>query len=554
MTAYQRTESEKRFRMTKSYRLIINDDGGRGLWNWVGPLSAEQYQDAVCVQVAGKPVDALFWCGLQNPSGSARYNTKVGEVHGTRHGTRMTHASQWMALNTKSGTLHSLISQGHDPLTLVCDRCHELGVDAWLSMRFNDAHGRWGDDGGGSFKTTQLYLDRPDLRIGADHGWPVEWAERLWDYTKQPVRDNVYALLKEAYMDYDVDGVELDFMRCIYCFPRTKVDEGRECLNGFIAELRALADRAAEKKGRPQGLAVKIPSYEPACGEIGLDWRTWVDNGWVDVLTASDYHPAEQEADMGHFVERCRDSGTLVYWNLTPSAGFPNIEYRDTLYYGGVPTGPSTEHYRAMALGAYEQEVNGLYFFNFHFAFERYETHPNVAFLNELHDPDLLRGRDQTYLVSRHFPNFTHERFFECASPRPLPCTITPEAPECAFTITIGADLEGAAASQTLRSARLRLCLKELTPIDEITVSWDGEELTGEFDPPLAPGTWQQWAGIHFWVADLASQGKAPKRGKHECTVRLQQRNPDLQEGITVDCAELDVRFWHKPGMPKRDD
>ena len=321
MTAYQRTESEKRFRMTKSYRLIINDDGGRGLWNWVGPLSAEQYQDAVCVQVAGKPVDALFWCGLQNPSGSARYNTKVGEVHGTRHGTRMTHASQWMALNTKSGTLHSLISQGHDPLTLVCDRCHELGVDAWLSMRFNDAHGRWGDDGGGSFKTTQLYLDRPDLRIGADNGWPVEWAERLWDYTKQPVRDNVYALLKEAYMDYDVDGVELDFMRCIYCFPRPKVDEGRECLNGLIAQLRALADRAAEKKGRPQGLAVKIPSYEPACGEIGLDWRTWVDNGWVDVLTASDYHPAEQEADMGI---SSRAAGTAEHWYIGISLLVPD--------------------------------------------------------------------------------------------------------------------------------------------------------------------------------------------------------------------------------------
>jgi hypothetical protein len=130
---------------------------------------------------------------------------------------------------------------------------------------------------------------------------------------------------------------------------------------------------------------------------------------------------------------------------------------------------------------------------------------------------------------------------------------MTPEAPECTFVITIGADLEGAVASQALRSVRLRLCLKELTPIDEIAVFWDGEELTGEFEPPLAPGTWQQWAGIHFWVADLASQGKAPKRGKHECTVRLQQRNPDLQEGITVDFAELDVRFWHRPGMPRRD-
>jgi hypothetical protein len=50
MTGYQITESEKRFRMTKPYRLIINDDSGRDLWNWVGPFSAEQYQDAVRLQ------------------------------------------------------------------------------------------------------------------------------------------------------------------------------------------------------------------------------------------------------------------------------------------------------------------------------------------------------------------------------------------------------------------------------------------------------------------------------------------------------------------------
>ena len=272
----------------------------------------------------------------------------------------------------------------------------------------------------------------------------------------------------------------------------------------------------------------------------------------MDVLTASCYHPAEQEADMAPFVEGCRDSRTLVYWNLTPSAGFPNVEYdRNLVYvYGGVPTGPSAEHYRAMALGAYEQGVDGLYFFNFHFAFERYDTHPDVGFLHELHDPDLLRVRDQTYLVSRQFPNFTHDTFFQCAPPRPLPRTLTPHAPECSFGITVGADLEQAAASKTLRSACLRLCLKELTPLDEIAVFWDGKELTGEFEPPVASGTWQRWMGRHFWVADLASQGRAPKRGKHKCRVRLKQRNPEIELGITVDLVELDVQFWHKPGRP----
>ena len=536
----------KGFRMTKPYRLIVNDDGGRGYWNWVAPLSAEQYLEAVCgTQVAGKPVDALFWTGLQNPTGIARYNTKVGEVQGSRPPAVMT-AGEW----TFRTTLLGMIAQGHDPLALICDRCHDLGTDAWLSFRFNDAHHCYTANHEKGSKASRIYLERPDLRIGPDHGWKMEVAERLWDYVKAGVRDHVFALLQEAYLDYDVDGVELDFMRHPAFFPKARVDEGREIMNAFIARLRALADEAAERKGRPQGLAVRVPSYEPACAEIGLDWRTWVREGWVDVLTASAFHSAEHEVDLAPFVEGCRDSRTLVYWCIESTAGFPNVEYNTTIYYGGVPNGPSTEHYRGMALGAYEQGVDGLYFFNFHFAFERYATHPDVAFLHELHDPDLLRGRDHIYLVSRQTAD-SHDRFFQCAPPRPLPRSLTAEERECSLALTVGADLKGAAAAKTLRSARLRLLLTGLTAVDKIAVLWDGAELAGAFEPPLAPGTWQQWSGRHFWVADLTRLGLAPARGKHECTVRLEHRNPEVDEPIVVDFCELDVRFWVRPGMPR---
>ena len=535
----------KQFRMAKPYRLIVNDDGGRGFRNWVAPLSAEQFLDAVCgTQVAGKPVDALFWCGLQNPSGAAWYNTAVGEVGGARW-ERFPSTHEWALVTT----LRALIAEGHDPLAMICDRCHELGKDAWLSMRFNDAHHIYAGENPAKSKTTQLFLDRPDLRMGPEHGWPQGWAQWQWDYLKDEVRDSACALLREAYLDYDVDGVELDFMRHPYFFPKAGVDEGREALNGLMQRLRGLADGAARKKGRPQGLAVRVPSYEPACAEIGLDWRTWVKEGWVDVLTASCFMSAEHEADLAPFLEGCRDSATLVYWCIESAAGFPNVEYKSTLVYGGAPTGPSAAHYRAMALGAYEQGVDGLYFFNFHFPSERYDTHPDLAFLHEMHDAERLQGRDQTYLVSRQ----THDSlntFFACAPARPLPCTVTPEKPECSFDITVGADLEQAAAAKSLRTARLRLCLKGLTPRDTLGVIWDGEELAGCFEPPVAAGTWQQRMGLHYWIADLAVLGRAPKRGKHECIVRLTERNPDIIEGITVDFVELDVRFWRKPGVP----
>ena len=540
----------KRIRLSKPYRLIVNDDGGRGYWNWAPPLTAEQYLDAVCgVQVAGKAVDALFWCGLQNPSGNARYNTRVGEVAGAGM-ERFQTAGYWATITT----LRGMISQGHDPLALICKRCHELGRDAWLSLRFNDAHHvyRGGDHTRRHIKTTRFFLQRPDLRMGPNHGWKRGYVERQWDYTRPEVRNRVYALLEEAYMDYDVDGVELDFMRHPSFFPKAQVKEGSDLLNGLMSRLRRLADQAAEKKGRSQGLAVRVPSHEPACGEIGLDWRTWVQEGWVDVLTASCFHSAEQEAELAPFVEGCRDSRTLVYWCVESTPGFPNAEIHRTLLwgvYGGQPTGPGRDHYRAMALGAYEQGVDGLYFFNTHFAFERLDTHPEAGFLGELQDPELLRSRDQTYLVSRQTHD-SHDSFFQSAPPRPLPRTLTPEEPECLLGITVGADLQQAAASKRLRSVRLRLCLRGVTPLDRLAVIWDGEELAGEFQPPAVSGTWQVYNGVHFWIADLLSPGRAPQRGKHECRVRLRQRNPVIEEGIEVEFAELAVRYWRKPGLP----
>ena len=203
-----------------------------------------------------------------------------------------------------------------------------------------------------------------------------------------------------------------------------------------------------------------------------------------------------------------------------------------------------------MALGAYQQGADAVYFFNLHFPFERFDTHPNLEFLTEMHDWELMAQRDQTYIVNYEPPRYAHHWFFECAPPRPLPHWITREEPEHTFHITIGSDLEQAAADGRLRAAKLRICTENMTPPDVIEVLWNGEPLEGEFEPPLVPGTWQHWFGVHFWIADLAKLGRAPKPGKHEITVRLKHRNPEIGEGIVLETAEFDVRFWHKPGMP----
>ena len=538
--------------MRKPYRMIINDDSGRGIGDRVAPVTAEQFLDALFgIQVDGKPVDALFWCGLRNPCGTARYNTKIGELFCSRQTGDMT-AREW----TIRTTLLGLISRGHDPLTLICDRCHERGVDAWLSMRFNDVHHCRTPAHEKGAQLSSIYMERPHLRMGAGHGWKREFATRMWNYLNPEVRDHVYALLREAYLEYDVDGVELDFLRHPYFFPKADLDEGRDVLSGFVKRLRSLADEAAEKKGRPQGLAVRVSSYDTACTEVGLDWRTWVREGWVDVLTASCLMPAEHEANMTPFVAECMNTGTRVYWCVESTPGFLALGTNMPLAYGDGANGLTTEHYRAMALAAYEQGVDGLYFFNLQFAYTGTEVsslqtesgmHPDAAFLNELHDPELIRRRDQKYLVSPS-ENGTDSTHFDSIPPCPLPRTLSAQEPECSFEVTLGSDLKEAAAEERLHSARLRLCLKGMTPLDEITVLWDDVEVDGDFQPPLEPGA--LITGLHHtWIGELAGTDCLPERGKHLCVVRLDQRNPEIGEGIVVDVVELDVRFRQEPDV-----
>ena len=104
-------------------KVFFYDDGrhASALYQFAPPLSPDDLYLAVD-QLVDSGVDTLIYsAGLEG--GAVQYDSKVGQKWGDN-------VPMWAhpIFYRASRNLHQLIADGHDPLKLLCDRCHEKGL------------------------------------------------------------------------------------------------------------------------------------------------------------------------------------------------------------------------------------------------------------------------------------------------------------------------------------------------------------------------------------------------------------------------------------------
>ena len=193
-----------------------------------------------------------------------------------------------------------LHEQGIDPYAVWLERSRELGISPWLSMRMNDIHGL--DIATGQFINSTFWKNRPDLRRA---GYCAETAlDRAFDYGKQEVRDYHFALIRELVERYELDGLELDWMRFPYHFrPGYELEDGA-LLTAWLREVSSFVRDYAGTSGRRIELAVRVPSHPLTSHAMGLDAVEWARQGLVDRVTASAFYTT---ADMDIPIELWRE-------------------------------------------------------------------------------------------------------------------------------------------------------------------------------------------------------------------------------------------------------
>lgn len=234
--------------------------------------------------------------------------------------------------------------KGVDLCGLYINTCKEVGISPWLSIRMNDHH--YFND---TSKINHYWIDNPDYRL-SNGG--------LFDYGKKEVRNYFKAFIEEGLRRYDVDGVELDWMRHYTVFKKGEEAKGLRDLNIFMQEIRDMVNKIALIKGHPIKIAVRVPSSPEISLSFGLDAITWANQKTIDILIPTNwYHPTNLDIPIEKWKKNIKSTECMVV------AGADAVYcISDNPYLKRMTN--SIESMRGFAALAYSRGADAIYLYN----------------------------------------------------------------------------------------------------------------------------------------------------------------------------------------------
>lgn len=301
----------------------------------------------------------------------------------------------------KPDSFGQFVLNGGDVVKTFIDRCRAEGQAAFVSFRMNDAHHKEfvdpkpGDKPGGSIgmSVTRFYADHPEHRIKPGS---LRGADIVHNFAVPEVRAQKLALIRELCENYDLDGLELDFLRFYNYFrEEMPLDQRRVIMTALVSEVRQML-------GAKRWLCARVPCYLPALDVLGLDLKALVAAG-LDMVNASAHYFTTQQHDLAAI--RKQTEGATLYFELCHTvwkgdkvqAGYDVFPFRRA----------TREHLHTSAHLAYARGADGISLFNFAY----YRQHgqgegrglfgePPFEALKALRDPQTLAKGPQHWFIA----------------------------------------------------------------------------------------------------------------------------------------------------------
>ncbi len=270
---------------------------------------------------------------------------------------------------------------GHDLVQTLLDRSRQNGMQFLAGLRMNDRHG--------GVVEQPFPKANPEL-MAKDFG--------AVDYKHEEVRQAVLAFTAEFLEKYDVDGIELDWMRWCKVFNNDEAVKNTPLLTDLMSHMREVVDQAARKRGR-NGLllGVRVPQTLDECQSLGFDVAAWIKEGYVDYVVPSDFFYTDFNTKVDEYVALAEGTDCKIYPAIHP-----------ILCIGNKNRLMNLANYRAAAHNFYARGAAGVSPYNYQYSWDKRRSagYPGsglmwpaaLGYMRELRDPERVSRRDRHYL------------------------------------------------------------------------------------------------------------------------------------------------------------
>jgi hypothetical protein len=386
------SDTDRRAARWRRRRVIYNNDGD-DVWSKIAE-SVEQFLAQRHDPLLGTQVDSIWYSTTQSFH-MFSHETKVAEIFKANQGPfTHNHLPQFLAQHT-------------DGLRMSCDFAHRHGLESFWSLRMNDIHDAFESQMVSTWKKTH-----PEALMGRQaEAESLTDRRRLWtlvDFEHPEVESLIVSVVEEVLRGYDIDGIELDFMRAPFYFrshyqgqPVTK--EQASVLTRLLSAVRRVVLEVSEEKKRPILLAARIPATLTACERMGVDAREWLRGGLLDLVVLSGGYVAFDNP-VREMIELAHAHDVPAYPCLSQSGlndRPPGSPARGS--YQPLPTA----YWRGAALRLWEDGADGMYTFN---------LFPNATGSNDAEDarrrdycrdvvssigsPETLHSRERVFAIT----------------------------------------------------------------------------------------------------------------------------------------------------------
>jgi len=526
---------------------VFNVDDGRhmaALYQFQPPLTPDDITLNLDQMISSGMDTLIYIAGLVG--GSVLYDSKVTQKIGDN-------VNKWVhpVYYRTSRNLQRLVSDGYDPLKLLCDRANENGL--WfLASAWNTVTGGvrepyiW--EGGNS----DFAFDNPHLQVGEDKDPRSEHTDSTrFNFLHTEVREERFILFKEMLSAYETDGIVLNFTELVPLCKFSEVNSLSSVLTQWISRLRNVASKAESDQNRRKMIYAKVPSHPDACSMLGIEIKKWVSSKLVDGLICQSSlmpNPMDQHCDLKWIKSVVSNSNCRILVGTSMEIG---------RHFSRVAT---PQMINATAANAYAEGADGFGFISggslingWPWSGSTYET------IRVFGNPDLLSTSDKIYRarsIAKHpnTPNFSRypqdgPTDWTPGSGIILPITLS-EGKPVEIPIVVSENLQKRNKEERVEKVELKVRISGLEPdLNDISIQLNNHILPKEF-LQLEDLTFRYMNGdLVAPYGFVYRYGLTPKYypeiGRNFITITLKKRDPNIEPPFQI--YDIDLTIKYKP-------